>query len=119
MQLGELPDTDRGLIEHAVHTRRTRRVRGYLRDEEQAIGHGRNVIHAAATLFDAAPTLRPSNDDHALFNCSGLRDLRRARPSITVRNRTSARASGSAPGYANGCAGNGNTSERPVRASDW
>ena len=43
LQLGDLRDADRGLVEHAVHTGGPVAIRRDLGDEEQPISHGANV----------------------------------------------------------------------------
>ena len=47
VQLGDLRDADRGLVEHAVHARRTVGVRRDLGDEQQAIGHSPPTLSAS------------------------------------------------------------------------
>ncbi len=60
LQLSHLLDTHRGLLEHPVHARRSVTVRRDLADEQEAIGHTRNVARSRRR-FTRGP--RPARTD--------------------------------------------------------
>jgi len=85
-----LPDADRGLVEHPVDPGRSGGVGRDLGDEEQRVGHGRNVLRRSRGELRQPP-----------------------------RGRVNDRVGEFERRYENGSDGKGNTSARPVRAIDW
>ena len=90
VQLRDLRDADRGLVEHAVHAGRSGGVGRDLGDEEQRVGHGRNVLRRSRGELRQPP-----------------------------RGRVNDRVGEFERRYENGLDGKENTSARPVRAIDW